>query len=364
MKNKIICFHTLNNYSGSPLVLATVIKGLISRDYNVELYTSNGKGLLSDIYGLKYRLIHFKWNRNKIVLLFWVVYSQLRLFFDLIIKYRKTKDVVFYINTITPWGAALAARMLGIRLIYHCHEVYINPNIVNKFSKYIKDKCANSVICVSEFVWGAESNIKDKSVVYNGLDYMFIRKVNEYLKNRVRLHETCNNLLMISSLKEYKGIYQLIKVAELMPVYNFVFVAGASYNEVKIFEKKNIIPFNLKIYSSQSDVHSFYQNCDVLLNLSIPDLCQETFGMTILEAMVYGKPVIVPPVGGPIEIVSDGIDGFLVDSRDIDKVVNSIKRITETREKYFMMSSNAILKASGFSVDKQVNSIVDILEHI
>lgn len=361
MNNKIVCFHTLNNFSGSPLVLATVIKGLILKDYNIVLYTSKSDGLLSNIQGVDYETIHFKWTRNKIILLFWVVYSQLRLLFEILLKYRKDEGVIFYINTITPWGAAVAGKILGVRIIYHCHEVYVKPNIVNKFSKYIKNKCADKAICVSEFVSDSENCISDKYVVYNSLDDDFIRKANDYLDNEKIINYACNNVLMISSLKEYKGVFQLIKVAELMPNYNFVYVAGASYDEVRIFEKENVIPLNLKVYSSQSDVHPFYQNSDVLINLSMPDLCKETFGMTLLEGMIYGLPVIAPPVGGPIEIVDDGIDGFLVDSRYVDEVVLKIKLITDSSDIYSRMSRNAMKKASYFSAERQVAQIENII---
>ncbi|MCI0564657.1 MAG: glycosyltransferase, partial [Nitrososphaera sp.] len=37
---------------------------------------------------------------------------------------------------------------------------------------------------------------------------------------------------------------------------------------------------------------------------------------SVLEAMAYGLPAIVPKVGGLREIVTDGVDGYLVDARN------------------------------------------------
>lgn len=46
---KIVCFHLLNDYSGSPTVLRMVLLGLLGRNYKIDLVTSNGDGVLSDI---------------------------------------------------------------------------------------------------------------------------------------------------------------------------------------------------------------------------------------------------------------------------------------------------------------------------
>ena len=46
---KIICFHLLNDYSGSPKVLEMVIRGLASKGFNFNLHTSKN-GVLNQLY--------------------------------------------------------------------------------------------------------------------------------------------------------------------------------------------------------------------------------------------------------------------------------------------------------------------------
>lgn len=53
----------------------------------------------------------------------------------------------------------------------------------------------------------------------------------------------------------------------------------------------------------------------------------ETFGMTILEAMAYGIPAIVLNVGEPMEIVSDGYNGYCIDVSDVDVVSATVANI-------------------------------------
>lgn len=57
---------------------------------------------------------------------------------------------------------------------------------------------------------------------------------------------------------------------------------------------------------------TFYAELDIYMNTSL----HEGIPMSILEAMSHGLPVVAPKVGGIVEIITDGVDGFLIPSRD------------------------------------------------
>ena len=67
-----------------------------------------------------------------------------------------------------------------------------------------------------------------------------------------------------------------------------------------------------KFLGHQDDMAKFYNSLDVYINTSV----HEGIPMSVLEAMSYGLPVVVPKVGGFPEIVEDGISGYLIDARD------------------------------------------------
>ena len=50
----------------------------------------------------------------------------------------------------------------------------------------------------------------------------------------------------------------------------------------------------------------------------------ETFGLTALEAMSAGLPVIVPTEGGIAEMVTDGDNGYKIDVQDLNKIVEYV----------------------------------------
>ena len=83
--------------------------------------------------------------------------------------------------------------------------------------------------------------------------------------------------------------------------------------------------------------------------------------MTLLEAMCYGIPVIAPPIGGPVEIVSSSVNGFCIDVRNTEQLDNTIEKFSKDIEQLSAISANARETALKFSEAKLQNSVVNVL---
>ncbi|UZK66356.1 glycosyltransferase family 4 protein [Sphingomonas sp. M1-B02] len=64
---------------------------------------------------------------------------------------------------------------------------------------------------------------------------------------------------------------------------------------------------------------------DVLFNPSIT----ETFGNVTLEAMACAVPVVAARATGAVDLIEDGVNGFLVPPRDVDAYADSIARLAQ-----------------------------------
>jgi len=352
---KIVCTHLLNDFRGSPLVLSTIVKSFRSKGLPVDIITSTETpGFLTD---LDAKLIsnQYKFVNNRYLRLVMFLFCQLRMFLQTL-RYRK-EEVIIYVNTLLPFGVALAGKLMGKKVIYHFHETSLNPILLKKFLKWIASITASEVIYVSKFLKKQEGlpNVPAK-VIYNCLSEEFIKIAKSNIPNKVKNKPF--NVLMLCSLKTYKGVHQFVNLADKLPEYNFELVLNATTQEINDFFKGVVLPKNLNLFPKQSNVHPFFRNSNLVLNLSHPEEWIETFGMTLIEAMQYGLPVIAPPVGGPTEIVISGFNGYLIDQRNEKELSLKIKKIATDRAFYESLSKNASQYVRNFKKEKVENRIL------
>lgn len=312
-KKTIVAVHLLNDFSGSPLVFSQALRALKQEGYDVVIHTSKGRdGFLNDPDSA-FVYFPYRFFSNALLRLMAFTFSQIYLFFQLL-RYRKT-DAVIYVNTILPFGAALAGAITGKRVVYHLHESYIRPALLKRFLRFIAEKTADTALYVSEYLEEEERlpGVKGK-VVYNAVSDDFILQAaqHQYAVDPSAVF----TVLMVCSLKDYKGIPEYLRLAARHPDFRFEMVLNAQEADIRSYFSQQSLPANFIWYPVQRNLDAFYKRANLVVNLTNPGLCVETFGMTILEAMCYGIPVIAPPVGGPKEIVSEEKNGFAIDVRD------------------------------------------------
>lgn len=358
-KKRIIAVHLLNDFSGSPFVLRQSLEVLVNEGYQTELFTAtpSGEGFLSNIDGVKQHRLFYQWNKKKWITLFLFLYSQLFLFFRLCFYLRK-KDLV-YINSLLPFGAAVAAKLRGCTIIYHIHEVSVKPALLKKILLLVARSTANQSIFVSQDLLSRTNYNERATVVYNALPDEFVMKA---IQSAGKRGPTPFTVLMACSLKKYKGVMEYVQCAQQLPLFRFILVLNAASGDISEFFRGQGLPDNLEFFPAQSNLHPFYQQADVVMNLSRPGEWVETFGMTVLEAMYYKKPVIVPPVGGVTELVTDELEGFCIDSSLVKLICEKLQLLAACNSLYRQQSVNAFKKAQVFSRARFDAGIIHVIK--
>lgn len=117
----------------------------------------------------------------------------------------------------------------------------------------------------------------------------------------------------------------------------------------------------IEILSRQDDVTRFYNEASVVVNLSDKERFVETFGLTALEAMTAGLPVIVPTEGGIAEMVEDGVNGYKIDVQQLDDIAQHIEIMLTDKDKYCRMADNALRQARIYDEQRMINQIKALL---
>lgn len=83
--------------------------------------------------------------------------------------------------------------------------------------------------------------------------------------------------------------------------------------------------------------------------------------MGVLDAWAYGIPVITTPVGGMIDVITNGVNGLIYDIYDIDKLAEELSELMESAE----LRSGIIKEADKLvNGDFNITSITKQLDEI
>lgn len=338
---KTIFFHRENDYTGSTRVLANVIESEYAGS-NVYVVASNpeNKGFLSDLQGVRLISLWYPKLFGRKIKLFSYIFSQIHMF--LVAVLFGFRFEYFYINTITPFPAAIAGKLLRRKIIFHVHEKFTEKNWNVSIIEWAFRNVEATRFYVSNYVREQYGNLAGDSMVkYNKLSPSFIRQVKVLpVNSRAR-----RNIIMMCSLAAEKGIFRYIELARILPQYHFRLLVSANEERARSFLGQ--VPGNLELVAGTSAVHEFLRASDILLNLTDPAFRIETFGMTIIEAMAYGIPAIVPNVGGPLEVVIDGFNGYCVDVNDVGLLKRIIIESLDDLN-YRRLASNSLERSTLF----------------
>jgi len=137
-------------------------------------------------------------------------------------------------------------------------------------------------------------------------------------------------VLFTGRLTKHKGVDYLIRAAK--NINGTVLILGDGPEREKLVKlMKDLNVTNVKILGwikseDQVSFHAFYSRADVFV---APSTWKEPFGLVILEAMASKKPVVATHSGGITSIIKDGVNGFLVKTRDSKAIAEKVNMLLE-----------------------------------
>ena len=163
-------------------------------------------------------------------------------------------------------------------------------------------------------------DINKIQVVYDGVDLSKIfGQLNTKIPVDTKIMWNKRNIGIFGCLVDWKGQGVFLKAAKILIHERGIldcsfFIIGDVPNDNNNFKYDLIdlanklgIAQHVQFLGYRNDVLALMNKMDVVIHASVEP---EPFGMVIIEAMAVGKPVIATNMGGPLEIIEDGIKGI------------------------------------------------------
>lgn len=202
-------------------------------------------------------------------------------------------------------------------------------------------------------------------------DWERINKNVYVIPNMVHLNETeqfsClqnKSVICVERFSQQKDIDSLLQIWSLVhhlhPDWHLNIYGEGEMREhyLAIIEKMNE---DIHVYEPTTNILEKYKENSILLLTSL----YEPFGLVLPEAMSCGLPVIAFDCPyGPSDIITDGVDGFLIKNRDIDEFANKVCLLIENEELRCQMGNKGIISSQRYRADVIMPKWISLFEEL
>lgn len=284
------------------------------------------------------------------------------------LDYNQPFDVIFthFLELCTPFYKVVKAQKLASKIIAVDHNPrpfggYPLKKRLQKrlkgflYSRYIDLFVGVSQYTVNEILKDFGDHLSKKSIViYNGIEYQKFKKRTDRNLQKPTFLVACH-------LRYSKGIQDLIQAVALLPESIRTNLKIDIYGEGDYQSKLEalIAHHHLQKYfafkGSVANLYAIYYQYDYLLQPTH----MECFSLAILESLSANVPVITTPVGGNEEVITNGVNGYILPIEN-PKVWSDLIVQLYTGEIKISTDTSALI-ATDFSIGEMVNNYLKLL---
>lgn len=269
-------------------------------------------------------------------------------------------------------GYVIRLKQLGIPMVIHQENDYLNHQ-VHQYQE-IYDNVAliiNTSDYVTRCVRSINSNDSKCVTVLNGIDTH--RFFDAHSKERQTLGLKSEDFVIVYSgrLTEEKGILELIEAIGQTACREHIklLVIGASFYGNDTYRS----PFTERLEKACEEIRGQviftgfvdYQQIPSYLKMAdiavVPSLWEEPFGLTVVEAMAAGLPLITTKSGGIPEIC-EGVATIIDRDNIVDHLANAILELYEHPEKRKKMATASLEHSQLFDKETYAKNFFKALE--
>ena len=250
---------------------------------------------------------------------------------------KKSFDIV-YCNTLAT--VLLLYTHWGKKRIIHVHEIIENPVLNLAFSFLVRAR-TKKVICVSKRVKDNLLFSKDYTVVHNGIPDMARASIQNEVSGKVEF-------VLPGRFMPKKGQWFLVDALKTLPkdyldkIHISLFGSPPPNRkelqaELENFLQENALQSVIDMHPFEADISKIYTKANVIL---VPSLMADPFPTTVLEALMFSRPVIATDNGGAVEILNESY-ARVIKPNDNFAFAEALKYFVDNKSRISEMGRNA-----------------------
>ncbi|HYV33835.1 MAG TPA: N-acetyl-alpha-D-glucosaminyl L-malate synthase BshA [Candidatus Limnocylindria bacterium] len=189
---------------------------------------------------------------------------------------------------------------------------------------------------------------KDIQVIHNFYTPLPISKSRTSIRKGLKIKDNDFLAIHLSNLRPVKRIPDLLKIMAKSKSHKHIkllILAGGDFKPYQKLVKQLGIGNKIIVKENVLDIENYINAADVGLYTS----GEESFGMGVLEAMAYQKPVLATNAGGIPEFMQNGKTGYLFNVGAVNDFAKKLIELSLDPKKTAQLGQNAKHRAStGF----------------
>ena len=271
-------------------------------------------------------------------------------------------------------------KILTIHTQYEQYAYYVSPipeRVTHEAIKMIISNLAYKTDCITtpsasmkELIegYGVKNRIE---VIPNAIHLISFQEDNELkrtgIKKKYNLKEDDKIILFVGRVASEKSIDMIIKALAIIKkrsigkVKLLIVGDGPAMDELKqltrsLKAEEDVIFVGTVSYE---EIRHYYKMAYVFTIASTT----ETFGIVTIEALASGIPVVAIKAPGAVDILTDGLDGLLVDD-DVEKFANALEKIIKEPELREKLSRGALKTSEKYSINKISERMLNLYREV
>jgi len=256
---------------------------------------------------------------------------------------RETVDILHTNSMLAHFYGALAARLAGVPCLWHLQDIVDDRQLFGILKKALNLAgrfLPHRIVVVSKpvaeiFDSSASSKIR---IIPNGTDVARYSSngAGKRIRSELDIGPQDPVVGIVGRIVHWKGhqdfLHAAQKVYEQIPQCRFLVVGDASFGSPAYERRMRELAKELGLEKVviftgfRADVPDLIATMDLVVNAS---RSPEPFGLSVIEAMAAGKPVVGTNAGGIPEIVVNGVTGTLVPMKDVVALERAIVGILQ-----------------------------------